>query len=53
MSILELSQLLRHQEHMLSYAEETKDKANIKYHKNLIHFFANKMIRIQNKRFKK
>jgi len=49
MTMIELSQHLRNQEHMLMYAEEAGNKKHIRYHKNLINFFSNKMIRLQKK----
>lgn len=48
MTLIELHQHLRNQEHMLLFAKTKEDK---KYHKNLINLFANKMIRITNKKF--
>ena len=47
MNLIELSQHLRVQETMLKFAKTEEEK---KYHKNLIHFFENKMIRLQKKR---
>jgi len=46
MTLLELSQLLRHQEHMLFFAKTEKDK---RYHRGIISMFTNKMIRMQKK----
>lgn len=44
MTLLELSQLLRHQEHLLFFATNDKDR---KYHRGIISMFTNKMIRMQ------